>query len=84
MAGLFVHGVLPAAQSDQRPNAGVFPASVRDHLGGHRVVGERTGSGDLAEDGRVTAITTGRMADEESKGTQGRNCPVPGARLLAT
>jgi hypothetical protein len=69
MAGLFVHGVLPAAQSDQRPHAGVFPASVRVNLAGPRIDGERTGagSGDLAEDGGITAITTGRTADAEAK-----------------
>jgi hypothetical protein len=69
MAGLLVHGVLPAAQSDQRPHAGVFSASVRDNLGGPRVDGERTGdgSGDLAEGGEITAITTGRTADAEAK-----------------
>ena len=69
MAGLFVHGVLPAAQSDQRPHAEVFPASVRDDLGGPRVDGERAGAGscDLAEDGGITAITTGRTAEEEAK-----------------
>jgi hypothetical protein len=69
MAGLFVHGVLPAAQSDQRPHAGVFPTSVRVDLDGPRFDGERTGegSGDLAEGGGITTMTTGRMADEETK-----------------
>jgi hypothetical protein len=69
MAGLFVHGVLPAAQSDQRPHAREFPASIRDNLDSPRVDGERTGaeSGNLAEDGGFTAITTGRTADEEAK-----------------
>ena len=69
MAVVFVHGVLPAAQSDQRPHAGVFPASVRVDLADPRVDGEWTGdgSGDLAEDGGVTAITTVRTGDEEAK-----------------
>jgi hypothetical protein len=68
MAGLFVHGVLPAAQSDQRPHAGVFSASIYDNLASPRVDGERTGSGsgNLAEDGGFTAMTTGRTADEEA------------------
>jgi hypothetical protein len=40
----------------------LFPASVRDNLDCPRVDGERTGagSGDLAEHGGITAITTGR------------------------
>ena len=69
MASLFVYGVLLDAQYNQRPHAGVFPASVRDNLDGPRVDGERTGdgSGDLAEGGGVTAITTGRTADEVRK-----------------
>ena len=69
MAVVFVHGVLPAAQSDQRPHARVFPASVRVDLADPRVDGERTGdgSGDLTEDGGVTAITTVRTGDEEAK-----------------
>jgi hypothetical protein len=85
MACLFVHGVLLAAQSDQRPHAGVFPTSVRINLGGPRVDGERTGadSAVLAEDGGITAITTSRTADEEARDTT-RNCPVPSVRLLAT
>ena len=72
MAGLFVHGVLPAAQSDQRPHAGVFPTSIRDNLDSPRVDGERTGagSGDLAEGAGVSAITTGRTAAEEAKDTK--------------
>ena|ERR687898_891524 len=71
MAGLFVHGVLPAAQSDQRPHSGVFPTSVRIDLGGPRVDGERTGaeSAVLAEDGGITAIATGRTPDEAAKDT---------------
>jgi hypothetical protein len=69
MADLFVHSVLPAAQSDQRPHAGVFPASVRVNLGGTWTDGEPTGDGSsaLAEDGGLTAITYGRTADEDAK-----------------
>jgi hypothetical protein len=69
MAGLLVHGVLPAAQSDQRPHPGVFPAAFRVNLGGPRADGERTGAGssDLAEYGGITTITAGRTADEEAK-----------------
>src|SRR5215210_2738073 len=43
MAGLFVHGFLPAAQYDQRPHARIFPASVRDNSAGLRFDGEQTG-----------------------------------------
>src|SRR5215213_2853446 len=69
MASVFVGGVLPAAQSDQRPHTGVFPASVRGNLGDPRFDGERTGegSGDIGEGGGLSAITTtGRRADEQS------------------
>ena len=72
MASLFVHGFLPAAQYDQRPHAGVFPASVRVDLADPRVDGEQTGdgSGDLTEDGGITAITTVRTGDEEVNDTK--------------
>jgi hypothetical protein len=78
MAVVFVHGVLPAAQSDQRPHAGVFPASVRVDLADPGVDGERSGAGcgDLAEDGAITAISTVGGGDEEAKGVQSRNRPV--------
>src|SRR5215203_6345073 len=69
MASVFVDGVLSAAQSDQRPHTGVFPASVRGNLGDPRFDGERTGegSGDIGEGGGLSAITTtGRRADEQS------------------
>jgi hypothetical protein len=72
MAVVLVHGVLPAAQSDQCPHAGVFPASVCVDLADPRVDGERTGDGssDLAEDGGITAVTTVRTGDGEAKGTK--------------
>jgi hypothetical protein len=48
----------------------LFPASVRDNLDCPRVDGQRTGSGALAEDGGITAITTIRTGDEQAKDTK--------------
>ncbi|HET8669977.1 MAG TPA: hypothetical protein VFM05_04940, partial [Candidatus Saccharimonadales bacterium] len=76
--------VLPAAQSDQRPHAGVFPTPVRVDLGGPRFDGERTrdGSGDLAEGGGFTTMTIGRMADEETKDAKPKSSSPWSSTLL--